>query len=157
MPNTDTTYITKTGFEKLKLELKNLISIKRREIAEKINQAKEFGDLKENAEYIGAKNEQAFVEGRIAELNYVLKNATLIEETESNGVVKVGSKIKIEDELGELIKEYKIVGREEADPSAGLISNESPIGNAFLGKKIGEIVEINVPKGIMKYKIIEVN
>jgi len=157
MPNTNETYITQNGLEKLKKELNNLINMKRREVAEKINLAKEFGDLKENAEYIEAKNEQAFVEGRIAELNYILKNATIIKETESNGVVKIGSKIKIADESGELVKEYKIVGREEADPVSGLISNESPIGNAFLGKKIGEIVEINVPKGVMKYKIIEVN
>ncbi len=157
MSNSNQTYITKQGLEKIKIELYNLINTKRKEIAEKINLAKEFGDLKENAEYHEAKNEQAFIEGRIAELNYILQNAVIIKETKSDGIVKVGSKIKIKDEKGKIVKEYKIVGREEANPSAGLISNESPIGNAFLNKKIGEVVKIKVPKGIIKYKIIEVN
>jgi transcription elongation factor GreA len=150
----ESNYVTKQGLEKLKNELQELKTIKRKEIAKKIERAKEFGDLSENAEYSSAKEEQAFNEGRIIELEYILKNVTIIEETKSNGIVKVGSKIKIQDNGNS--KEYKIVGSEEADPSQGLISNESPIGKAFLGKKKGEMVEISVPKGVIKYKIMEI-
>ncbi len=150
----DETYITQEGLEKLKKELYELKNIKRKEIAWRIEQAREFGDLSENAEYTEAKNEQAFIEGRIAELNSIIKHATVIKETKSNGVVEVGSKIKIRD--GKVVKEYKIVGSEEADPAQGFISNESPLGKAFLGKKAGEVVEIKVPKGIIRYEIIEI-
>ena len=153
----DETYITQEGLVKLKEEYKYLTTTKRKEIAERIAVAKEFGDLSENAEYDAAKEEQAFVEGRIAELNHLLKNATIIKETKSNGIVNVGSTIKIKDSANKSIKEYKIVGSEEADPSQGLISNESPIGKAFLGRKKGEVVEIRVPKGVMKWKIVEVD
>lgn len=150
-------YITKEGLEKLKKELQDLVSIKRKEVIAKIEQAKEFGDLSENAEYHSARDEQAFIEGRIAELNVILRNAIIIEETTSNGLVKVGSKIKITDDSGKIIKEYKIVGSEEADPTQGLISNESPIGRAFLGKKVNEIVEIQTPRGVITYKIMEIS
>lgn len=152
----DETYITEEGLLKLKQELHDLIHIKRKEVAWRMEQAKEFGDLSENAEYTTARDEQAFIEGRIAELNAILKGATIIKETKSNGLVSVGSKIKIKDEKGEAVKEYKIVGSEEANPAQGFISNESPLGRAFLGKKIGEIVEIQVPKGTIRYEIIEV-
>lgn len=148
------TYITQQGLEKLKQELDNLKNIKRKEVAYRIKQAKEFGDLSENAEYHSAKEEQAFVEGRVAELTHVIKNATIIQETASNGMVSIGSKITIKDNGN--TKEYKIVGSEEADPLQGLISNESPIGKAFLGRKIGEVVEIQVPRGIIKWEIIEI-
>ncbi len=152
----DETFITEEGLEKLKKELSDLVHIKRKEVAWRMEQAKEFGDLSENAEYTTARDEQAFIEGRIAELNAVLKGATIIKETKSNGLVNVGSKIKIKEENGETVREYKIVGSEEANPSQGFISNESPLGRAFLGKKIGEVVEIQVPKGTIKYEIIEV-
>jgi len=151
---TDENYLTLEGLEKLKKELSDLKNIKRKEIASRIEQAKEFGDLSENAEYNSAKEDQAFTEGRIAELEHILKNATIIEETSSNGIVRVGSKIKIKDDGH--VKEYKIVGSEEADPTQGLISNESPIGRAFLGRKLGEIVEIEVPKGVIQWEIIEI-
>ncbi|HPA25869.1 MAG TPA: transcription elongation factor GreA [bacterium] len=150
-------YITKEGLEKLKQELQELVAVKRKEVITKIEQAKEFGDLSENAEYHSARDEQAFIEGRIAELNVILRNAIIIEETKSNGLVKVGSKIKITDEVGKMIKEYKIVGSEEADPTQGLISNESPIGRAFLGKKVNEIIEIQTPRGMIRYKIMEIS
>lgn len=150
------TYITKQGLEKLKSELDNLVKVKRKEVIVKIEQAKEFGDLSENAEYHAARDEQAFIEGRIAELNSVLKNITIIEETKSCGLVLVGSKIRITDETGKVVKEYKIVGSEEANPLQGLISNESPIGRAFLGKKAGDVVEIQTPRGNLKYKIMEI-
>lgn len=148
------TYVTQEGLNKLKQELTELKQIKRREVALRIETAKDFGDLSENAEYTSAKEEQAFIEGRIAELEQVLKNAIIIQETQSNGIVKVGSKIKIKDDG--TVKEYKIVGSEEADPTQGLISNESPIGRAFLGRKLGEIVKIQVPKGAIRWKIIEI-
>lgn len=154
--NNDETYITQEGLEKLKKELHDLVHIKRKEIAWRMEQAKEFGDLSENAEYTTARNEQAFIEGRIAELNAILKSATIIKETKSDGLIRVGSKIKIKDDTGRVVREYKIVGSQEADPTLGLISNESPLGKAFLGKKAGEIVEIVVPKGIIRYEIIEI-
>ncbi len=154
MNNNNETYLTQEGLEKLKRELDELKNVKRKEVAYRIEQAKEFGDLSENAEYTEAKNEQAFIEGRIAELDYLLRHATIIQETKSNGVVQVGSKIKIKGDHE--VREYKIVGSEEADPIQGLISNESPIGRAFLGKKAGEVVEIEVPKGIIRWKIIEI-
>jgi len=150
------TYITKQGLEKLKEELNDLIVNKRREVIKKIEEAKEYGDLSENAEYHAAKDEQAFMEGRIMELTSLINSAVIIEETKSNGVVTVGSRIKIENEEQNIAKEYKIVGSEEADPTAGLISNESPIGRAFLGKKKGEIVTIQTPKGNIQYRIVEI-
>lgn len=150
------TYITKEGLEKLKQELNDLVTIKRREVVRKIEEAKEYGDLSENAEYHAAKDEQAFIEGRIMELTNLINNAVIIEETKSNGVVTVGSRIRIEDEEKAVAKEYKIVGSEEANPTEGLISNESPIGRAFLGKKKGEIVAIQTPKGNIQYRIVEI-
>jgi transcription elongation factor GreA len=153
------TYITKKGLKNLKSELDDLKNDKRKEIAERISQAKELGDLSENAEYQSARNDQAFNEGRILELEAVLKNATIIEELEKQtGVVNVGSKIKIkEDSNGQLNeKEYHIVGSHEANPSAGRISNESPIGKALLGASKGQVVEITLPKGTIKAEIIEI-
>lgn len=139
----------------MKKELEELKGPRRREISERIQEAKELGDLSENAEYVEAKNDQAFVEGRILEIESILKNATIIKQkTKKRDRVEVGSKIKIED--GETIKEYYIVGSNEADPSTGKISNESPLGQAFIGKKIGDIVEIKVPHGSKKFKIIAI-
>ncbi|MBU0597784.1 transcription elongation factor GreA, partial [Patescibacteria group bacterium] len=129
------TFITSDGLNKLKNELDKLKTKKRKEIAERIQEAKELGDLSENAEYVEAKNEQAFVEGRIQEIDSLIKHATIIKQTKTGDTVEVGSKIKIKDDND--TKEYYIVGSNEADPSKGKISNESPIGKAFLGKKIG--------------------
>ncbi len=153
--NDQNTFLTEEGFDKLKKELEELKGPRRREISERIQEAKELGDLSENAEYVEAKNDQAFVEGRILEIESILKNATIIKQkTKKRDRVEVGSKIKIED--GETIKEYYIVGSNEADPSTGKISNESPLGQAFIGKKIGDIVEIKVPHGSKKFKIIAI-
>jgi len=153
--NEQNTFLTEEGLKKLKKELEELKGVKRREISERIQEAKELGDLSENAEYVEAKNDQAFVEGRILEIESILKNATIIKQkTKKRDQVEVGSKIKIKD--GEAVKEYYIVGSNEADPSAGKISNESPLGQAFLGKKIGDIVEIKVPQGSKKFKIIAI-
>ncbi len=150
--NENNTYITEQGLTKLKQEYDNLVNIRRQEIAERIRDAKELGDLSENAEYAEAKNEQSFIEGRIQEIESILRHATVIKESnEKKDKVEVGSKIKIKD--GDAVKEYYIVGSNESDPTKGKISNESPLGKAFLGKKPGDTIEIDLPTGVKKYKI----
>lgn len=145
-------YLTKEGLEKLKEELNNLVLNKRKEVATRIKEAKEFGDLSENSEYEEAKNEQAFIEGRIAEIQKILKNSVLISNRGKSGdKVSVGSKVTVEIE-GELT-EFIIVGSHEANPMEGKISNESPIGQALLNKKIGEEIEVEVPAGKLIYKV----
>lgn len=154
MKKDDRTYITKEGLKKLKTELRTLKISRRKEIAECIQEAKELGDLSENAEYVEIKNEQAFIEGRILELENIIKNAIIIEKSKNNGRVTVGSTIKIRG--GGEEREYVIVGSNEADPATGKISNESPIGQAFINKVVGEIIEIEVPRGVIKFEIIEI-
>lgn len=155
--NNNQSYITKDGFVKLKNELNNLTNVERKKIAERIQEAKELGDLSENAEYAAAKEEQSFLEMRIMELDNVIKNAVLIDEqSRSKNIVNVGSTVRFEDESGQT-REYQIVGSHEADPCACKISNESPIGRAFLGKKIGEAVEFQAPKGVVRFKILAIN
>ena len=149
------TFITQEGYNKLIKELDELKKVKRKEISERIQEAQELGDLSENAEYVEAKNEQAFIEGRVQEIETLLKHATIIKERKgSSGKVEIGSKIMIKDNQEE--KEYVIVGFNEADPAQGKISNESPMGKAFIGKKVGDTIEINVPKGIKAFKIIDI-
>ncbi|MBI5038030.1 MAG: transcription elongation factor GreA [Candidatus Kerfeldbacteria bacterium] len=149
------TFITMVGLEKLKKELHELKNVKRAQIAERIQSAKELGDLSENAEYVEAKNEQGFVEGRIMEIETIIRNATIIQKSKgSDGIVRVGSRIRIKDHSGE--REYVIVGSNEADPAQGIISNESPLGQAFLGKKKGDIVQIDLPKGTTKIEILAI-
>ncbi len=151
------TYITKTGLEELKEELEKLKTEKREEIAERISQAKELGDLSENAEYSEAKEAQAFNEGRILELETVLKNAIIIDEDSSSaGVVVVGSKVAIKEKNSDKEREYHIVGSHEASPAEGRISNESPIGKALLGGKVGDLVKIELPKGIVEWEITDI-
>ena len=152
----DQTFITQDGLVKLKEELSHLKNTRRKEVANRIQQAKEFGDLSENAEYADAKDEQAFVEGRIIEVEKMINNATIIKEHHNGDGVEVGNSIKIKDEETGDMKEYEITGSQEADPVAGKISNESPLGKAFLGKKVDEVVEVKLPKGIVKYKIIKI-
>ena len=153
--NDQNTFITEAGLEKLKQELDELKGPGRKEIAERIQEAKELGDLSENAEYGEAKNEQAFAEGRILEIETIVRHATIIkQDAKTSDTVAVGSKIKIKD--NKETKEYFIVGSSEADPSKGRISNESPIGQAFIGKKVGDIIEIKVPQGSKKFKIITI-
>jgi len=149
-------YLTPEGFEKIKDELNHLKTDKRKEISVRIQEAKEQGDLSENAEYTEAKNEQAFVEGKINELTDIEKNAKIIEQTNNTNIVEVGCKVKIENPDGQS-QEYTIVGSKEADPSEGKISNESPIGRAFIGKKKGEEAVIVLPKGSQTVKIVEIN
>ena len=153
-PNGDA-YLTKDGLEKLKSELKELKTVKRKEIAGRIQDAKELGDLSENAEYAEAKDQQAFTEGRIVELENTIKNAQVISEENTGGIVHIGSTMKLSSAMGD--KQYTIVGSNEANPPQGLISNESPLGQAFIGRKVGDTVEIKVPKGTVQYKILSVS
>jgi transcription elongation factor GreA len=146
--------ITKEGYEKLKNELENLLKVKRPEIAKRIEIAKELGDLSENAEYHEAKDSQAFNDGRIMEIQAILKNVKIVDSNGSKNEVSMGSTVEVKFN-GEK-REFKIVSFNEAEPSEGLISNESPLGLAFLGKKKGDEVEVNTPKGIIKYKILNI-
>jgi transcription elongation factor GreA len=146
--------ITKEGYEKLKNELENLLKVKRPEIAKRIEIAKELGDLSENAEYHEAKDSQAFNDGRIMEIQAILKNVKIVDSNGSKNKVSMGSTVEVKFN-GEK-REFKIVSFNEAEPSEGLISNESPLGLAFLGRKKGDEVEVNTPKGIIKYKILNI-
>jgi len=145
------TFITEEGLEKLREELQQLKTVKRREIAQRIQEAKELGDLSENAEYVEAKNEQAFVEGRVAELETVIKNAVIIQEEKNSESVRVGSTVKVK--VDGTSAQYEIVGSNEADPTNGRISNESPLGRALVGKKIGETVDVETPRGKRQFVI----
>lgn len=149
--------LTQDGLKKLEEELENLKSVKRREVAERIKVAIGYGDISENSEYEDAKNEQAFIEGRIITLEKMLRNARIINNDEIDvDTVSIGSIVAVEDmEFGDTM-EYAIVGTAESDPLQNKISNESPVGKAILGKKKGEIVEVNVPAGIIQYKIVDI-
>ncbi len=150
--------LTYEGLKKLEDELANLKGQKRMEIAERIKQALSFGDISENSEYDEAKNEQAHIEGRIAHLENMLKNAKVIDEDEvSTDSVSLGSKVKLLDIEYNEEAEYHIVGSTEADPSKSKISNESPVGMALMGKEKGNIVEVSVPDGMIKFKILEIS
>lgn len=149
--------LTYDGLKKLEEELENLKSVKRREIAERIKQALSFGDISENSEYDEAKNEQAQIEGRIIQLEAMLKNVKLIDEDEvSTESVSLGSKVVVLDVEYNEETQYHIVGSTEANPSNHKISNESPVGKALIGAKVGETVEVNVPDGILKFKVIQI-
>jgi len=148
--------LTKSGYQKLNDELDYLITKKRREVAKRIKEAIGFGDISENSEYEDAKNEQAFVEGRIQQVTNILENVKVIEGNNQDGKVGLGSVVVLKDlEFGEVI-EYMMVGSPEADPSDHRISNESPVGRAILGKKVGEKVEVQVPMGKLEYSIMEI-
>lgn len=146
-------YISKEGLDKLKKELNYLKTIKRREIAQRIQEAKEMGDLSENTEYSQARDDQSFNENRITELEERIKNAKIIiRPVKKQAVVAIGSSIVVSTNGTK--KEFTIVGSEEANPAEGKISNESPLGEKFLGKSIGDKVEIITPKGKAVYKIL---
>ena len=149
-------YLTREGYEKSEQELEFLRSIKRKEVAQRLQDAMEDGELIENAEYEDAKNEQAFTEGRIKELELLLANAHIIEDGESeHGLVTVGSLVTICEDGG-TIETYKIVGPVEANPRQRRISNESPIGRAVLGHKSGDVVEVTTPGGMLKLKVTSI-
>ena len=157
MANNKEVVLTSEGLKKLEDELEYLRGQKRREIAERIKQALSFGDLSENSEYDEAKNEQAQVEVRIVQLEKILKNAKIIDENEvTTDVVNVGSIVKLFHKGSKEEVEYLIVGSTEADPDSFKISNESPVGAALIGRKVGEDVDIEVPIGVVSYKILEI-
>jgi len=150
--------LTPEGFKKLQREIDLLRGDKRREVAERIRIAREFGDIAENAEYDDAKNEQAMLEHKIAQLEERLLSARVITKKEiSKDTVSVGSHVRIKDmEKGGKTFEYRIVGSAEANPAENKLSNESPVGKAIMGKKKGEIVEVSAPRGSRKFKIMEI-
>lgn len=149
--------LTQAGLKRLEEELESLKSVKRREVAERIKVAIGYGDISENSEYEDAKNEQAFIEGRIITLEKMLRNARIINNDEIDlETVSIGSTVIVEDiEFGDSMQ-YTIVGTAESDPLNNKISNESPVGRAIIGKKKGMTVEVNVPAGIIQYKIVDI-
>jgi transcription elongation factor GreA len=149
--------LSREGLKRLEAELEQLKSVRRREVAERIRQARQFGDITENSEYDSAKNEQAFIEGRIITLEKILRNARIIDmATGGNDTVRIGSKVQIKDLQSGTIDEYTIVGSTEADPLSNRISNESPVGKAVLGQKAGQVVSVAAPIGILKYQIVNI-
>lgn len=147
-------YISAEGLEKLKAQLEELKTARRQDIAARLEHAKSLGDLSENAEYQEAKEEQSLVESQIVELEERIRNAVLIEKKQDTDKVRVGSTVLVRSAHGD--ETYTIVGSEEAQPVEGKISNESPIGKAFLGKKRGEKVSVKVPNGTSEYEILEI-
>ncbi|GIV63156.1 MAG: transcription elongation factor GreA [Chloroflexota bacterium] len=151
-----TSFLTREGFEKLQEELEYLRTQRRQEIAQRLHEAMEGGELIENAEYEAAKNEQAFVEGRIKELEILLATARIVDEIPAADSVQVGCRVTIQEEGSDTQETYSIVGAAEADPSEGKISNESPLGKALLNHKPGEKVQVDAPAGSFWVTIIKV-
>ncbi|GAB4281560.1 MAG: transcription elongation factor GreA [Coriobacteriia bacterium] len=149
--------LTEEGMAELERELHHLEHTRRREVGERIKEAKEFGDLSENSEYEDAKNEQAFVEARIAEISDILANATIIRSPKRATKVVLGSKVLLKDRKSGKEKCFRIVGSAEADPANDKISNESPVGQALLGAKKGDVVKVTVPSGkVIEYEVLGV-
>jgi transcription elongation factor GreA len=155
--NDKETLLTKEGLRKLEVELEELKTVHRKEVNDRIRQAKEFGDISENAEYEDAKQEQAFVEGRIIKLETMIRNARIIEEAASSSEVGFGATVKVKNSKTGEVTDLTIVGSAEANPPLGLISNESPLGNALMGSKTGDTVQVTTPRGVVAYKIEAVN
>jgi len=151
-------YITPEAYKKLKEELNIFKTVKRGEIALKIQEAKELGDLSENAAYQEAKDSQAALETRILEIEVLLRNASIIRPTKSIGFVEIGSSITVQSlSLPRTKRQFTIIGVQEANPAEGKISNESPLGKSFLGHKKGDLIIAKTPKGDVKYKIVEIS
>lgn len=148
-------YLTPEGEAKLKAELEDLKGPKREELSKRLRSAIQMGDLSENADYHKAKEDQGFLEGRIQELEAILRNATIIEKTQSKGLVSIGATITIQEENFDP-ETYHLVGATEADPQKGKISHESPIGRAIMDKKVGDIAEAETPGGKIKFKILKI-
>ena len=149
--------LTPEGYKKLQAEIEYLSNEKRREVADRIRIAREFGDIAENAEYDDAKNEQALLEHRIATLEERLRDAKVINKKDvAKDVVSVGSKVKLRDVTAKQTVEYHIVGSAEANPAQNKLSNESPVGKAIIGHKKGDVVEVSAPRGALKFKILEI-
>jgi transcription elongation factor GreA len=149
-------YLTSEGKTRLKAELEELKGPARNELAKRLRAAIQMGDLSENADYHKAKEDQAFLEGRIQEMEYLLKNATIIEDTDRpKGLVAVGATVTVQEEDFEP-ETYYLVGAKEADPRNGRISNESPIGRALIGNKVGDVVSVQTPGGELRLKILKI-
>lgn len=149
--------LTNEGFQKFEKELEELKSVKRKEVAAKIKVALSFGDLSENSEYDEAKNEQAMIEARIVQLETMLRNVQVINEAEiSTDVINIGSVVSIKELDSDEIETYHIVGSSEANPLDGKISDESPIGKALISHKTGDVVDVETPSGLLKFKIISI-
>ncbi len=149
----DKVYITKQGLDGLKKELDELINIKRPHVAQRIKDAREMGDISENAEYDAARQEQAFIEGRIVELEDIVKHSE-VSEGSSNGEVRVGTSVTVHIDGAE--ETFYIVGAPEADPLKRKISHESPLGQALLGKKVGDKIQVEAPIGMLTYTILKI-
>lgn len=151
-------FFTPEGLEKIEEEIEYLKTVRRKEVAERIRVALGYGDLSENSEYDEAKNEQAQVEERIAKLENMVRNATVVEEEDlDKDTVNVGTHVKVKDmDTGET-DVFDIVGSAEADPLEGKISNESPVGSALMGRKLGEVADVEVPDGVVHYEVIEIS
>ena len=148
--------LTGEGLKKLEEKLEHLKTVRRHDVAERIKQAIDFGDISENSEYDDAKNEQAFIEGHIVELENKINTAKIIDESVKGDVVSVGSKVTVLDTMYNDELEYVIVGSSEADPFNNRISNESPVGKAILGEKVGKVVLVATPAGELRYKIVDI-
>ena len=154
--NNKPAYLSKEGLDKLREELNEMVNVRRAEVAARIHAAKEHGDITENAEYEDAKNEQAFVEGRIQALSALIKNAVIIDDQAApTSHVAIGSTVEVESQDGR--ETFRIVGSAEANPSEGRISNESPVGRALLGHRKGDKVQVSVPAGSWTYKIVGIS
>jgi transcription elongation factor GreA len=149
-------FLTPEGRAKLEAELEQLKTVRRAQVAERIHSAKEEGDIMENSAYDEAKNEQAFVEGRILTIEQMLKNAVKINATRASDSVGIGSYVAVAERGGDDDEMYQIVGSAEADPTRGRISNESPVGRALLGKRVGDEVQVKIPDGLRHLKITEI-
>jgi transcription elongation factor GreA len=148
-------YLTKGGFDDLKKEYEELVKVKRPDVLERVSQARNLGDLSENAEYVAAREELSFMDGRIDELEELLKEVEIIAQTKSNSIVKLGSTVTVDVDKEKDI--FTLVGEWEADPHQKKISHESPLGKALLGKKIGDKVEVEAPAGKILYTINSIN
>ncbi len=148
--------MTKEGLNKLQGELDQLLTVRRAEVAKRIHDAKELVGAQNTPEYEDARNEQAFIEGRIMTLESIIQNATIIEETHDHYKVSLGSTVSVLNHKGER-ENYTIVGSAEADPKAGRISNESPVGQALLGKGVGDEVQVNAPAGTLRWTIVRID
>lgn len=149
--------LTHEGLEKLEQELQDLKVVRRKDVASKIKEARGQGDLSENAEYDAAKEEQAEIESRIVTIENMLRNAEVIGSENTTDIISIGNKIKLFDNEFQEEIEYTLVGSAEADPFNGKISNESPIGSAIIGHKVGDTIEVDAPDGIISFKILEIN
>ncbi len=149
-------YLTPEGREELREELTDLVEVKRPALAERLRKAIAQGDLSENADYKAAKEEQSFLEGRIQDIEFLLRNAEIIEETRSSDEVSLGSRVTVVEEGGRIPETFRIVGTPEADPINGKVSHESPLGGALMGRQVGDVVTIEAPSGEIAFRITDI-